>query len=172
MEIAIVGTKSLRIKSKNTSFIVNPEKSREAGSRSAGKIDDPVVILTSKPEDYQNFAGKIVIDAPGDFETAGVSIKGEAHDNGITFDFLEEGQRLVILSSPSAAKSKEIEDATAVVAFLKGTADGISEIACEIVAVVGEVENLPADKSNIKKSDKINLKRAEEYKGFIVHLSK
>ena len=163
MEIAIVGTKSLRIKSKNTSFIVNPEK----------KIDDPVVILTEKPESYEPFSDRLVIDGPGDYETAGVSIRSEKVDLGVSYQFLDEGQKLVVLSSAAAAKSIDMEDATAVAVFHDAAArESLSQITCDIVVAIGPEESLPQDKSNVKNADKINLKRAEEYKGFIVHLTK
>lgn len=162
MEIAKINEKSLRIKSKNTSFIVNPEK----------KVDEEIVILTEPPADYSNFQDKIVISGPGEYEIGGVSIKSEAGGGGISFDFFEEGQRLVVLSSAALATSKDTEDAAAVVVFVDGSTDKLAQITADVVAVIGPESILPADRTNIKKVDKINLKKTEEYKGFIVYLSK
>lgn len=163
MEIAIVGTKSLRIKSKSTSFIVNPEK----------KIDDPVVILTEKPLGYEPFSDRLVIDGPGDYETAGVSIRSEKFDLGVSYQFIDEGQKLVVLSSARAYKSIDMEDATAVVVFLDSAArESLAQITCDIVIAIGPQEFLPQDKSIVKNAEKINLKRTEEYKGSIVHLTR
>ncbi len=162
MDIAKVGEKSLRIKSKNASFIINPEK----------KIEEEIVILTEKPQDYSQFGDNIVISGPGEYEAAGVSIKGDSSDGGIAYDFLEDGQRLVVLSNPKVAKSKDVEDASAVAVFLGDTPDNLSDLTAELVVVIGPETSLPADRENIKKTDKINLKKTEEYKGFLVHLSK
>lgn len=163
MEIARAGQAGLRIKTKNASFLVNPEK----------KIEEDIVVLTQKPNDYSTFLGKVVIDSPGDYEVSGVSIKCEKQDSGLAFIFIEEGQRLVVLSSAAVAKNADMEDASAVVVFLDETAkDALSQVACEIVAAIGPSDFLPADKSNIKTAEKINLKKADEHKGFIVHLTK
>ena len=162
MEIARVNDNSIRVKSKNASFIFNPDK----------KVEE-VAIFTKKPTDYNQLSDQIVIDAPGEYEVSGVSIKVEKQGEGLAFEFFEEGQKLVVLSSASSISSSEVEDATAVVVFLTGgSGNEVSKIACDIVAVVGSEENLPQDRSNIQKADKINLRKAEEYKGFIVHLSK
>lgn len=161
MEIAIVGNKSLRIKSRNTSFIVNPEK----------KLDDPVVILTEKSADYESFSDKLVIDGPGDYEVAGVSISATSTSGKLSFDFSEDSQKLLVLSSPLLARSAETEDYTATVVFLSES-DGnyVTQIASQVI-VIGNSKFLPQD-SQIKKVDKVNLKKTEEYKGFIIHLSK
>lgn len=163
MEIAIVGSKSFKIKSKNTSFIFNPEK----------KIDEDVVMLTSKPDDYNTYEGKLVIDSPGDYETAGVSIKSEKNENGICFELFEDGQRVVVFSSPKLASTQDTADASAVVSFIEPeTSHEASQITCDIVVLVCSEDSLPQDKSNIKKIDKLNLKKTDEYKGLLIHLSK
>ena len=163
MDIAKVGEGSLRIKSKNTSFIVNPEK----------KIEEDIVVLTAKPTDYSIYGDKIVISGPGEYEVAGVSIHSEVDDDGTSFNFLEEGQKLVVLSSPALATTKDTEDAAAVVVFMGDVpSEKLGEITSEVVAVIGSEASLPTDRTSVRKIDKINLKKTEEYKGFIVHLSK
>lgn len=163
MEISIVGQRGLKIKAKNTSFIVNPEK----------KFDEDIVVLTEPPADYAEFADKIVFAGPGEYEVGGVSVKAEAQSEGISFDFFEDGQKLIILSSPKSAQNRDTEDASAVVAYMDGSeAENILKITGNVVAVVGSAESLPSDHSNIKTTDKLNLKKTEEYKGFLVHLSK
>lgn len=162
MDIAIASENSFKIKSKNTVFIVNPDS----------KIDGDVVILTDKPSSYSQFQGKLVIDGPGEYEVSGVLIKGEKTDGKISFDFAEDSQSITVLSSASIAKNKEVEDQTAVVVLLKDEKTDLSLVSSSgVLIVVGPQGLLPHD-SNIKRVDKINLKKAEEYKGSVVHLSK
>ena len=162
MDIAKVGENSIRVKSRNSTFIINPEK----------KIEEDIIILTQKPQDYSTYGGKMVIAGPGEYEVAGVSIKGEAAEGGIAYDFLEEGQKMVLLSSPKVAKTKDTEDANVVVVYLDQDSDTLSEIAAQVLVAVGPDSLLPQDKASIKKVDKLNLKKTEDYKGFTVHLSK
>jgi hypothetical protein len=163
MDIAKVGENSLKIKSKNTTFIINPEK----------KVDDEVVVLTSKAKDYSEYQDRVVIDGPGDYEVAGVSIHGEEFQGKLLFDFLEDSQKLLILPSTTVAKSRETEDYTATVVFLdEAVSESLPQINSPIVAVIGPDSFLPKDKSNIQKADKVSLKKTEESKGFIIHLSK
>ena len=51
MEISKLSASSVRIKSKNTSFILNP---------SGAKIEEDAIILFERPQDYSLFAGKLV----------------------------------------------------------------------------------------------------------------
>src|SRR3990167_1115334 len=93
-------------------------------------------------------------------------------DGKISFDFAEDSQSIAVLSTASLAKNKEIEDQTAVVVLLQDGKTDLSGISLSgVLIVVGPKDLLPQD-SNIKKLDKINLKKVEEYKGSIVHLSK
>lgn len=163
MDVVFVSDKSIKIKSKNNTFVVNPQK----------KIDEGIVILTKKPDSYKEYEDKIVIDGPGEFEVSGVSIKGESTKGNIFFEFWEDNQRLLLLSSTDLEKSKEADDYTATVVLSEETLtnEGINQITSGVVIVVGDV--LPAgNKEEVKKTEKINLKKIEEYKGFLVHLVK
>lgn len=163
MEIIKVGDKSFKIKARNTSFIINPEK----------KIDGDIVLLTQKPKDYNQFEGKLVIDGPGEYEACGVSIKAELTNGSLSFDMLEESQRILILSSLSGAKLEETEDYTATVVLFDGRSkDSISKIGSQVVIIICPEDILPQDISNIKKTDKVNLKKKEELNGSMVYLSK
>ena len=163
MEVSKIGKKGVKIRTKNASFLVNPE----------GKIDGDVVILTQKPQVYSDYNGAIVIDGPGEYEVSGVSIKGEAIDGSVLFDFLADSQRLLMLPTASISKSEEAQDYTATVVFLdENSKDTISQISSGVVIVVGDADRIFKDKTSLKKIDKVNLKKIDEYKGFIVHLSK
>ena len=161
MEVAVINNTSFKIKTKNSTFVVNPEK----------KIDGEVVILTEKPTDYAPYAGKIVFDGPGEYEVAGVSIKGEVNAGKVSFDLLEEDQRLLVLTAGDTEKSKEADDYTATVVLADSEmSDSLKNITSGVVMVVGA--NIPSDPDNVKKIDKLNLKKVDEFKGFLVHLTK
>lgn len=162
MEVSKIGNSGIKIRTKNASFLVNPEK----------KIDCDVIVLTQKPQTYLEYHDRIVIDGPGEYEVSGVSIRGEAIDGKVLFDFSADSQRLLILPTASIAKSEEAQDYTATVVLLdENSKDTISQISSGIVIVVGAVDTILKDKTSLKKTDKVNLKKADEYKGFIVHLT-
>ncbi len=161
MEILAVSPTSFKIKSKNTSFIINPVK-----------IDADVVLTTTTPHDYSQFEGKLVISGPGDYEVSGVSIKGEKMGDGVAYTLLEENQTILILPSNKNVSTDDSENVTATVMILSEKLDEAVNVSSELFVVVASEDLLPQDLSNVKKVDKVNLKKIEEYKGSIVHLSK
>lgn len=172
MEIIAASQNSFKIRSKNTSFIINPGQNSTKGETSPRGGDADVVILTSLPTDYSVFEGKLVISGPGEFEVAGVSIRSEKMGESISYTLLEENQSLLILPSAKKITTEESEGVTATVILLDAAFDSSLNISSEIVVVVSPPEFLPEDKLGIKKIDKINLKKIEEFKGTTVYLSK
>ena len=163
MEVIALGPQSIKIKGKNATFVVNP----------SGKVDSEVVILTQRADSYSQYGDNLVIDGPGDYEVSGVSIKGEATNGKVSYTFLEENQGFLLLASNAAAKDKEAEDLAATILMMDDKADNVlSTLASQLVIVCGSDEFLPSEKETLKKADKINLKKIEDYKGFVVHLSK
>lgn len=161
MELVAVSEKSFKIKSKNSSFLINP----------AGKNDADVAVLTYPEEDFSQFGGKLVISGPGEYEIAQVIIKGEKTGENISFDFWEENQRILVLSSPSLVKDRDTEGYSATIVIMsEAKEDYTSQISSETIVLVGLQGFLP--KGDIMKTDKMNLKKIEDYKGSIVYLSK
>jgi len=165
MELAKIGNSGVRIRSKKTAFIVDPAD---------GKTEGDVVLLYEKPKDYSIFSGKLVIDSPGEYEVGGVSIKGEMVRNSLAFEFLEDGQKLVIISNTDIMGDIETEDVKAVLVRLtrKLGDEALSSIQSEVVCFYGPSEFLPQEKDALKRVDKINLKKTEELKGYLVYLTK
>lgn len=161
MEITKLGEKSLRIKSKNATFIVDPLPKAEANA----------FLFTSVPE---NLPENLSLYGPGEFEIAGVSIKGEKADDTISYDLLEDGRRILVLAKPSLVKNYETEEYNAVVLVLNEKVDDVvlSNISSELVVLYGDESQITLDPQNLKKADKVNLKKIEELKGFTVCLSK
>lgn len=165
MEITKLANSGVKVKAKNTTFIVDP---------SAGKLEGDIIILFEKPQDYSKYQGKLVIDSPGEYEVGGVSIKGEKVRGNLAFDFLEDGQKLVIISNPEIAGDIETEDSKLVLVRLceKLNDKIISSVQSEVVSFYGPAEFLPQDEETLKRTDKINLKKIEDLKGYLVYLTK
>lgn len=175
MEITKLANSGVRIKAKNTAFIVDPGQGKLEGAAQKGSaMEGDVVILYEKPQDYSKFSGKLVIDSPGEYEVGGVSIKGERIRGFLAFDFFEDGQKLVVISNPDITGDIETEDSkVALVRLAKKLGDEtLSSIQSDIVSFYGPEEFLPQEKETLKRIDKINLKKIEELKGYLVYLSK
>ncbi len=164
MEVQRVSDTSFKIKSKNASFLIDP---------SAGKTDSEILVFTSPPKDYSVLPQTLVISGPGEYEVSGVSIKGENHNKKCAYDFLEENQKILVAAASSVTDIKELEEYGAIIIIAdQALGDTLGEIAAEVIIIVSSDEFLPQDKANIQKVEKINLKKMEEYKGFILHLTK
>ncbi len=157
MEIQYLGDKSVKVKTKNTSIAINPDK----------KIDGDFVMLTEKPVDYTQFEGKLVIDGPGEYEVSGVLIKGEKVEGGYAYDMTDENQTVLVVPTDEALKTRETEGYVATV-VLSNSSEELPPINSEIAIVVSG----NASGESVKAVEKINLKKLDEYKGFLVHLTK
>ena len=165
MEISKLSASSVRIKSKNTSFILNP---------SGSKIEEDAIILFERPQHYSQFESKLVIDSPGEYEVGGVSIKSEKLNGFLAFELLEDNQKVVVVSNPDSIKDAETEGAIAVLVFLSHALGDeiVSSIQTDVVLLYGPEEFLPPNKDSLKRLDKVNLKKTEDLKGYLVYLTK
>ncbi len=140
---------------------------------STGKNESEVLVFTTAPSDYSELSAPVIISGPGEYETAGVSIKGEAHGGKTSYTFLEENQNVLLTTASALSEIKEIEEGTVVVVIAdQALGEKIGELVAELIVVVSPAEFLPSDTASFKKAEKVNLKKTEDYKGFIVHLSK
>ena len=163
MEVQRVSDRSFKIKSKNATFIVDP----------TGNSEGDILVFTTAPSGYSQASSGLVISGPGEYEVSGVSIKGDKHKDKISYDFLEENQKVLIATASSIGEIKELVEYTAIIVIAdQALEEKLGEIAADIIILVSAEEFLPADTSSFKKIDKINLKKTEEFKGFVIHLSK
>ena len=163
MEISRLSDNSIKIKTKNSTFVIDPEaKSPEA--------DAYVYTVAQKniPE------GQLAIEGPGEYEIGGVYIKGEVVSDNLVYEFLDETKKVLVLSSPSAIKNLDTEDYPVVIvkASEKVESANLTTIGAELVIVYGPSENISVEPESIKQIDKVNLRKIDELKGFIVYLSK
>ena len=164
MEISRVQDSSVRIKTKELSIIINPPE----------KFEEDVVLLTVPNSDLSKYKEKLVFYGPGEYESKGVSIKCERIKNGLVYEIIEELRRVLVCTTDSLSEIKESEGYNAVIIFAKEKIDdtSLSGLSSELIIVYGEGANIALSPETIKKTEKLNLKKAEEFKGFVVYLSK
>lgn len=92
MDIAIVGKNSIKIKGKQVTFIVDPEKGMPKISADAIiLLDGSADIDTSRVTDY-----RIVIDGPGGYEVGGAKISATRTPNGTLYRFSIDDVSIVL----------------------------------------------------------------------------
>ena len=162
MEVIYLSNSSVKVKTKQAVFIVNPDT----------KVDGDVVLLTTGVRN--EFGDKLVIYAPGEYEISGVSIKGERLGEGIVYELLEEQQKILLgpIKSITDVKDQEGYAASVVYADSKFDENALASLSSEIVVVYGPEDMISLDSQTVKKVDKINLKKIDELKGFVVYLCK
>lgn len=88
VEISLLSKGSVKLKSKNASFVVNPEGTP---GEAAGAF-----YFVSDPARNPIYEGGVVLDRPGEFEIGGVKIKGENLASELTFSVKMEGVNILI----------------------------------------------------------------------------
>lgn len=164
MEITSPRINTLKITTKKGYVLVDPDSAEEA----------KVVILSDGIDsDIKQTPDNLVIYGPGDFESSGILIKGTRVEGGTIYAIdTEEGKVLVAVSS-TLAKLTDEEEYDAVVVKVVGQVDeaALSAISSKIVLVYGEESNIP-DSVKSHKTNKLNLKKLEEYGSNVVYLEK
>lgn len=162
MEIARLSGSSIRIKTKNAILVIDPQPKTEADA----------YLFTSTSNKFGSET--LSIYGPGEFEVKGVSIKGEKVEDFVCYDFLDESKRILVLPNLEAAKSRETEEYDAVIVNISQKTDDslLSNIGSELLILYGDSSLITLDQNSVKKTEKINLKKADEFKGFTVFLEK
>lgn len=162
MEITRLSNTSIRIKTKNATLVVDPVSKTEADA----------FLFTNASNKFESET--LPIYGPGEFEVKGVSIRGEKIDNIVCYDLWDDSKKILILPSLSAAKSKEAAEYNAVVINISEKTDDalLSGVSSELVILYGDSSFITLDQNTVKKTEKINLKKADEFKGFTVFLEK
>lgn len=170
MEISRSTETSIRIKTREITIVVDP------GNLPAGRqeFEGDVVLLTTPGADTAKYKDVLVFYGPGEYEVRSVSIKCEKLGNGLVYKIIEDFRKVLVGTTDSLANIKETEGYTAALIFAKDKIDdtSISGLSSELVIVYGNPENVALSPDTVKKVDKLNLKKIEEFKGFVVYLSK
>lgn len=166
MEIVRISDSSIKIKSKNATIVVDPTAKTEG---------DVVIMLDPVQSDASLVEGtKVIIQGPGEYEIAGVSISGEKIGSDIMYRLDDEVCRVILASSKIVATAKEEEGDHALLlkAVEPVASDGLSSFVQDVCVVFGVTENLPQESDTVKKLPKINLRKLEGLKGSVIILSK
>jgi len=162
MELSASKT-GIKIKSKNYSFSLD----------SLGDSDDSAVLI-SRPDKAYEKDDKLFISGPGEYEVAGVSIKGEKTAGGIIYELINDSKRIFIFPSVESIKGKDTEGYDAVLIYIDQQVESssLSDLASELVVIYGEKDKIKIDAASLRSVDKVNLKKTEDLKGFTIFLNK
>lgn len=159
MEISKINTTSIKIKTKNTTFLVDP----------ASKSEGDVVLLMQKGDFLIPEEAKLIVEGPGEYEVAGVSIKGVEGSSGMIYRVFDDQYNILIITSDELAKRKDEDEYDGV--FIKVTEKIdeaiLSNCVADAVVLYGEEGNLPLPKEETKVMSRVNLKKKEEVKGVV-----
>lgn len=163
MEISQTGDTSLKIKTKNTTLAVDPTK-----------IDSDVVILTSNEVVDIPDTVKVVIDGPGEYEVAGVSVRGERVSGQLLYHIYDDQYKVILTPSTLISTLKDEEGYDALVIKVDGKLDNdmLNVSASDTLVLYGKHvnESIPSGE-NTKRMSRVNLKKKDEIKGFVIVLS-
>lgn len=104
MEISILTKDSIKIKGKNSSFVVDPTALLRA------KTQADAVLIATKLKEYDTSKieeQRVIIQAPGEYEVGGVKITGFRVDSYLNYNILIDGIELLLTSSSSLTAQKE-----------------------------------------------------------------
>ncbi len=111
MEVSLLDLKSLRIKSKRATFIVDPfEKLPKTPADAVLVLSDDY--STAKVSDF-----RVVIKSPGDYEVGGVKVSGISLDGSTVFDLNVDGVDVLLAKTSSITKVTDKIDGAEVAIF-------------------------------------------------------
>lgn len=137
MDIALVGPKSVKLKSKKTSLVVNP-------ATGISKTEAEAVILLGQYEDtnLSKVDGyRIVISGQGEYEVGGTKISAAKEDGGIVCLIDLDGVKVLVGEGKSIGKVYEkIENCNVVVTYTNDEFDSsvLSKIEPNVILLVGD----------------------------------
>ena len=163
MEVVRLGDKSIKIRSKNATIVVDPSTKTDA---------DVIVIMTSGIDISFVQTAKLIIQGAGEYEVMGVAIKSEQQGNGLWISVMDDPYKILICLSTNVGKATEEEgyDALVVKATDLVQKDLLASFAQKVCIVFGSSEFLPT--GDVKIFSKVNIKKLEEVAGSIVVLGK
>jgi len=152
MEIQKVGKSSVKIKSKNISFVTS----------TFATGDSIPLFFTPSEESSESF----FIEGPGEYEVGGVRIKGTREGEGVMYEITEDPITVFALNTAAVKALKGVDEGTILVVENNGdiTADELNALDAYLTIVYGE----PLVGGTYEEVDKINLRKLEELKGIVI----
>ncbi|MBI2032946.1 MAG: hypothetical protein HYT10_00535 [Candidatus Levybacteria bacterium] len=168
MEITLVSKNSFRIKGKQISFIVDPEKSEGKGEYNAKLFLTNSLEMAVLPKED---GSSLIIYSPGDYEVAGVKITAIKQNGGLLYDLTVDGVKMLIGSSLLYTQLKDKLDEHHV-ALIKVDSEideaAITNVAPSIVLLYGDkaVEQakvLQKDTSGVTEGGSADIKPVSKF---------
>lgn len=137
MEITTLSKTSIKIKGKNASLVIDPEKSIST------KTKADAIILLSKPKDYDNTKieeHRVVIQAPGEYEVSGIKISAHRFNHDLVYQMSIDGLRIGLANSSSIENGKDkLSDLSVVILHATAPVDesAIAVLAPRLVILYG-----------------------------------
>ncbi len=160
MEIAIIDKNTIKVKTKKTTFIIDPIASTPKTPA------DAILLLQKSKGDLQRVTDyRLVIDGPGEYELGGVKISAFKIDGKLAYGLIGDGVETVIGESSVLNKlaDKFQEKTIAVINMDEDLNESvITTIEPKIVIFYGEkasegVKSVGKDPAGVEKTKKINI---------------
>ena len=164
MELTVPAISTLKINTKKGYILIDPETGEDA----------KVVILSDGSEkDIVQTPENLVIYGPGDFEASGILIKGTRTDFESMYSIDADEGRVLVVQSSSLSKLADEDDYDAVIVKVVDQIDeaAVTAISSKLVVVYGVDEFIP-DSIKANKTNKINLKKIDEFASNVIYLEK
>lgn len=159
MDIEKINT-GIRINTKNASFVIDPTSSAEA---------DAFIFTSEVLAAYDFLQDKLVISGVGEYEIRGITIRAKREGENLIYEVSDGGYNIVILPS-SIINKIEADEYDALLIKLVSKVDASSLPVSAISILFGEKELINQNVQNFKKTNKLSLKRKEQWKDTIVYL--
>ncbi len=134
MEIASVGTNSIRIKGKNASVVINPEE-KNITYNAAILIGNPQKSLLKLSEE------NVLIDGPGEYEAGGIKMTGIKADAQTVYSITVDGVEILLGDREALEKvHQKMKDHHVAVIFANtfGNVSFASSLAMSAILFTGE----------------------------------
>lgn len=167
MEISLLKESGLRIRSKNTTLIVDP----------VAKVDGDVVIITpesdGKADEGLVEGKKLSVEGEGEYEVGGMSIHVADMKGERTYVVDADNMRILLLSESTLAKIKDEDEFSAVVVKVNESVKDtvLANLTSDVFIFYGDLDKVELSSENTKKLPKVNLRKKEELAGSIILLS-
>ncbi|HUD44812.1 MAG TPA: hypothetical protein VMR41_04675 [Patescibacteria group bacterium] len=153
MEIALLSANSLRLKGKNTTFVVNPQDKNTSYAAA--------VVFYSTKENLKINPDAVVIDGAGDYEIGGIKLMASRFENDIIYSFIIDDVSVLLADLKVVSKNhQKLKDYDIVAAYITSDEDPSSAINLASSAVLFFGEKAA---ESVKKTVKEGLQEMNKY---------
>lgn len=162
MELTIGSSKTVKIKGKTASVVIDP----------AGKAEAQIIIATKPLEslDLANVSGqRLIVNGPGEYEAGGISITGRPSKNGTTSYLILDTSKILLVSSADVKDVPDDEEYDCLLINVTGelSDDAFAAVHATCTVLYGDLAMVTVKAENQEKVSKVNLKKTAEVAGKI-----